>query len=167
MIDDDENGFDSGSGGSDDDDSEGKAGEEGVEAEEGSSTVLSAEERQKFLRQRSRRGGKHRKGATVSASASDAANEPIEAGKKPRGKQMRVWHDGTGKMSAKAMANLDRSNSSRDAGEINLAEVKATYLPDEGEVMNTCCALNRARCSDKRCGCGECVAVDSAMERGR
>lgn len=110
---------------------------ENKHSEEEAGAVLSAEERAKVLRQRSGRGGKSRKGGAASLSNTSSANEATDVTKKPRGKQMRVWHDGTGKMSAKAMANLDRSKSSRDAGDINLAEVKATYLPDEGEVMHT------------------------------
>lgn len=54
--------------------------------------------------------------------------------KKKKGKEDRVWHDGTQKITAKSMAALDRSKS-KDSQSIDvaLAEARATYLPSDGE----------------------------------
>jgi len=65
----------------------------------------------------------------------DSTNTIATKKKKKKGKENRVWYDGTQKITAKSMAALDRSKSKSDQSiDVALAEARATYLPSDGEI---------------------------------
>jgi hypothetical protein len=56
-----------------------------------------------------------------------------------RSKKPTVWHDSTARPSKKVVDELDRNKQTdgEDLPDENIDEVKATYLPDTGEVRSS------------------------------
>eukprot|EP00566_Odontella_aurita_P007696 CAMPEP_0113592712 /NCGR_PEP_ID=MMETSP0015_2-20120614/38003_1 /TAXON_ID=2838 /ORGANISM="Odontella" /LENGTH=685 /DNA_ID=CAMNT_0000499287 /DNA_START=120 /DNA_END=2178 /DNA_ORIENTATION=+ /assembly_acc=CAM_ASM_000160 len=73
-----------------------------------------------------------------------ARGAATQSPQKKKGKEQRVWHDGTAKITKSALAKLDRSKDHKGESGIDaavaddsraLAEARAAYLPEEGEIM--------------------------------
>eukprot|EP00978_Attheya_sp_CCMP212_P027667 scaffold93242_cov48-Attheya_sp.AAC.2 len=86
--------------------------------------------------------------ADADADAEDGSNESAkrkQTATKKKGKEQRVWHDGNAKVTKSALAQLNRSKDT-GAGNIDsieaavaedsraLAEARAAYLPEDGEM---------------------------------